>query len=146
MGGQGVDRLGTHTVESHGKLENIVIVLGPGVDYRNTLDDLPQGDPPSMVPDLDLVVLDADVHTVAVAHNKLVDGVVHNLFQEYIDPVVLIASVTQTADIHTGPQADMLQGTEGFYFTFIVFRLFGAHRREMIKACLRNFVKVQGKK
>ena len=117
---KGIHRLRSHPVETDGKLKYIVVVLGPGIDNRDTFDDLAKGDSPAVVPYLYQVVLDVDDDTRAEPHDVLVDAVIYNLFEEDVDAVVQIASVAKATDVHTGPEAYVLEGAQGFDFAFVV--------------------------
>ena len=54
-----------------------------------------------------VVRVDVDLDRVAVAGHGLVDGVVHDLVDEVMEPVD-----TGRADVHAGPQADRLEALE----------------------------------
>ncbi len=54
-----------------------------------------------------------NVDPLARPHDELVHGIVDHLLQQDIDAVIRMGSVAEPADIHAGPQADMLQGAEG---------------------------------
>ena len=111
IGGKGIDRFCTDTIQTDTELEDLVVVFRAGIDDRHAFNDFPQGDPPSVVPYGDFILFDFNVDLLAVAHNEFIDGVIRHLFDEDIDPVVRISSVSQTADIHTGPEPYMLKRT-----------------------------------
>jgi hypothetical protein len=119
--GQGIDRLGAHPVEPHGKLEHLGVVLGPGIDHAHTLNELAQGDTAPEIPHLDHAVR-ADIHVDPLAHphDELVHRIVYHLFEEDVDAVVRMAAVAEPTDVHAGPQADMFQGTESLDLAFVV--------------------------
>ena len=55
---EGVDGLGADAVEADAELEDVVVVFGAGVDLRDALDDLAQGDAPAEIADGHFLVLD----------------------------------------------------------------------------------------
>ncbi len=61
-----------------------------------------------------------DIDALARPHDKLVNGVVDDFFEQNIDAVILVRAVAQPADIHAGPLSDMLQRTEGLDLAFVV--------------------------
>ncbi len=110
--GQGIDRLGAHSVEAHGKLKDIGIVFRPGIDHRNAFHQLAQGDAAAEIAHLDpalFAVVDGDNDLLARSHDKFIDRIINHLFEQDIDAVVRMGAVAQPADIHAGPQTDMLQ-------------------------------------
>ena len=78
-GREGVDGLGAHAVEADGELEDIVVVLGAGVDARDAIDHLAEGDAPAVVADADPGAVDVDFDAFPVAHDEFIHGVVDDL-------------------------------------------------------------------
>jgi hypothetical protein len=117
---QSIYGLGPYTVETYAELENLIVVLGSGIDFGNTLDDLAQRDSPPEITHRDPGALDSDDYPVTVPHDELIDGVIHHLFDKDIDAVVIIRAVTHTADIHTGTFPDVLQGRERLYLALVI--------------------------
>ena len=92
---------------------------------ENALDDLPEGYAPAVVPDGHQggalgEVLRLDDDPGPRAHDEFVDRVVHDLLEEDIDPVVGIGPVPEAADIHSRPEADVLEGGEGLDLGLVV--------------------------
>ena len=121
---QRIDRLCTDTVEADRKLKHIVVVFGPGVDDRNTFDQLAQRNAAPEIAHLNPLPVAADNNPPAVTHNKLVDAVVDHLFQQHINPVVRIFSAAQTPDVHPRPQPDVFQRTQCLNFALVIDGLF----------------------
>ena len=61
-----------------------------------------------------------DVDLLAVAHDVLVDGVVDDLLEEDVNPIVLSRSITQLADVHAGTKSDVFARVEGADVLFVV--------------------------
>ncbi len=131
-GTQGVDRLGTYSVQSDAELEHVVVVLGACVDLGHAVDDLSQRDSSSVVTDADLFVLEPDGDPVAGSHDELIDAVVDDFLHENIYSVVHVGAVSQTADIHTGAQPDMLQRGHRLYRIFVIDRFLLSHNSTII--------------
>ena len=117
---EGVHRLGADAVEAHRELVDVVVVLGPGVDHRDTLHQLAQGNAGAVVANADPAALDLDLHLAAVAHHELVHGVVDHLLEQHVDAVVGIGAVAEAANVHPRPQADVLEGRERLDLALVV--------------------------
>ena len=109
-GREGVDGLRTDAVQSHGELEGLAVVLGSSVYYGDALDDLAKRNASAEVAHADHVVQQRDHDPAAGTHDELVDRVVYDFLEEYVDAVVDIAAVAQASDVHARAQPDMLQG------------------------------------
>lgn len=109
MGRKRVDGLGADAVEPYAELEDIVVVFGAGVDDRDALDDFAEGNAAPVVADLDPPLVDLDVDLLATAHDELIDCVVDDLLEQYIDAVVRVSTRADPTDVHAGPQADVLE-------------------------------------
>jgi hypothetical protein len=64
---------------------------------------------------------------LAVPHRVFVDAVIDHLFEEDVDAIIRTAAITQFADIHTGPQADMFLPVEAPYRVLIIPYFFLSH-------------------
>lgn len=118
--GECVNGLGADAVESDGELEDVVVIFGAGIDEGNALDDFAEGDSAAEIADRDAGSVDMDEDFAAVAHNELIDGVIDNFLQEDIDSVVVLGTVADSADIHSGSFSDMFEGRKGLDFAFVV--------------------------
>ena len=123
--GQGIDRFGAHPVQPDAELEHIVVVLGPGVNLRDTIDHLSQRDAAAKISHRHGAALDVDLHFLAVAHDILVDRVIDHLLEQDVTAVIVMRAIANPADIHSRPQPDMLQRGEGLDFAFVVNVLLG---------------------
>ena len=111
-----VDAAHADAVEAAGDLVGVLVELAARVeDGHHDLDGrLALGrvhldrDAAAVVDDGDRVVLvDRDLDVVAVARERLVDGVVHDLVDEVVQP-----AHADVADVHAGPLADGLETFE----------------------------------
>ena len=109
LSGECIDGLGAHAVETHGELEHVVVVLGPGVNDADTLDHLAKRNSTAEIPNPDLVSGYLDPYGRPEAHDELVNGIVYDLLEQYVDPVVQIAAVTDAANVHAGTKTDVFQ-------------------------------------
>ena len=66
VGGERIHGLGSHAVQADAELEHIVVVLSPGVDLRDAVDDLAERNAASVVADRDHVVLNRHINAVTV--------------------------------------------------------------------------------
>ena len=115
--GQRVDHGHADAVEAAGDLVAAAVAeLAAGVQHREH--DLggrallllvhPDGDAAAVVGDRDRVVgVDGDLDVVALAGERLVDGVVHDLVDEVVQP-----ADARRADVHAGALADRLEALE----------------------------------
>jgi hypothetical protein len=67
MGGKGVDRLRTDAVETDGELEDVIVVLGAGVDDGERIPRAYRGDASAIVADFHGAVRDLDFDLVSVS-------------------------------------------------------------------------------
>ena len=117
---QGVDGLGADAIEADRELEDVVVVLRAGVDARDALHHLAQGNAAAVVAHGHLAAGDRDLDALAEAHDELVHGVVHNLLQEDVDAVVILGAVAHAADVHARALADVLQRRQRLDLAFVV--------------------------
>ena len=109
VGRKRVDGLGADAVEPHAELEDVVVVFGTGIDDRDALYYFAEGNAAAVVADLDSPLVDLDVDLLATAHDELIDGIVNDLLEQYVDAVVGIGTRAEAADVHAGPQADVFE-------------------------------------
>ena len=106
---EGIHRLDTDPVQSHALLERLGVILTARVELAHRLDELALRNASTVVADAHAeVVLDGHFDFLSGSHLELVDAVVHHLFQEDIDTVVVLLSVAQASDVHTGTDTDVL--------------------------------------
>ncbi len=102
-------------------MEDISVILCTGVDHGNAFHYLTQRDTTSVIPHpAAAIFFNYDVNPFAIPHDVLVYGIINHLFDKDIDTVIRMRTITQAADIHTGPLANVLKGTKGFYLGFVV--------------------------
>ena len=109
VGRERVDGLGADAVKPHAELEHIVVVFGASVDDRDALYYLAEGNAAAVIAHLDPLPVNLDVDLLATAHDELINGVVNDLFEQYVNAVVGIGTRAEPADVHAGPQADVLE-------------------------------------
>ena len=118
--GKEIHRLDPDPVESDGFLERFAVVFRSRVDDGGAVLQLAERDPAAVVAHADEAILDLDVDLLAVAHDVLVDGVVDDLLEEDVNPIVLSRSITQLADVHAGTKPDVFARVEGADVLFVV--------------------------
>ena len=65
--------------------------------------------PAAIIPNAHGVVFNGDFDLFSVPHDELIDRVVDDLFEQNVNPVVIVTSIPGPANIHTGSGANMLQ-------------------------------------
>ena len=115
-----VDGLGADAVEADAELEDVVVVFGAGVDFGDAIHHFAQGDAAPEIADGHGVVLDGDLHFLAVAHDEFVNGVINDLLEQDVAAVVVMGAVADAADVHAGAQADVFQRGERLDFALVV--------------------------
>ena len=124
---EGVHRLAPDAVQPYGELEDIVVVLAPGIDLADALDQLAQRDAPPVVADAEGVLIQGDLDALALAHDELVDGVVDDLLEHDVDAIQGMGPVAEAPDVHPAAKADVLQGIQGLNRGFVVRDLLLRH-------------------
>ena len=119
---QGIHRLDTHTIQTHGFLKRLAIVFSAGIHLARHIHDLTQRDTTAIIPHGYRTFLDSHLDTFAVPHHVLVDRVIQHLLQQHIDTIIGIATVPQFSDIHTGTPADMLHPVQCLDVIIVIFR------------------------
>ena len=105
---KGIDRLGTDAIQANAFLKRFGIVLAAGVDLRYALHHFAQRNTASEVTNIDMSILDGYFDRFAVTHDELVDTVIDDFLQEYVNAVVFRRAIAQLTDVHTGAGADVL--------------------------------------
>ena len=78
MFGKRIYSFGTHTVQTGGKLEDIVAVFAAGIHDGNAVFDFVQRDTASVVADGNTVVFQFYINTASFAHDKFIDAVIND--------------------------------------------------------------------
>ena len=107
--GKRVDGLRAHPVEADAELEDLVVVLRPGVDHRNAVHQLALRDAASVVPHGDLAAVNADFDAASVPHDELINRVVNDFLEEDVDAVVGMRAVAEPPDVHARTEADVFE-------------------------------------
>ena len=122
---EGVDGFGADAVEADAELEDVVVVLGAGVDLGDAVHDFAQRDAAAEIADGDGFVLDGDLDFLAGAHDEFVNGVINDLLEQDVAAVVVMGAVADAADVHAGAQPDVLQRGERLDFALVIDVLVG---------------------
>ena len=104
-----VDRFAAHAVETHAKLENIVVVFGTGIDNRNALDNFAERNTAPIVAHTDAIGVNCHIDFCAKTRNKFIDGIIHHLFEQNVYAVIGISTRTEPPNVHTRAQPNMLK-------------------------------------
>ena len=85
---QGVDRLGSHTIQTDTFLEGLCVILTSRIQHRNSIHQTSQRNTTTIVTHGNTqVILHLDINALSRSHFKFVDTVVHHLLQQDIDSV-----------------------------------------------------------
>src|SRR5436190_13091480 len=98
--GKRIDGFGAYAVESDTELENIVVIFCTGVDLRNALDDFSQRNATAEIAHRDGFVFDGELDFLAGAHDKLVNGIIDDLFEQDVTPVIVMGAIANAANVH----------------------------------------------
>ena len=118
--GKRIDRLGADPVHPDRKLVLIGVELAAGIDVGDAVHQFAGGDPAPVVTDREGVFFDGDIDTSAVSHHIFVDRIIQHFLEKDIDPVVLMGTIAQPPDIHTGALADVFKALESLDIIFAV--------------------------
>ena len=123
MGRKGVHRLQTHTVQTHGLLIALRVILSARVEDADRLDHGIQRNASSEVPYGNLLLCHGDLYLLSETCGELVDRVVHNLLEQHVDTVCRIVTLSKGSDVHTRSEPDMLDTFKGLDVVVCVIRL-----------------------
>ena len=119
--GQGIHGLCSHTVETYGFLECLIVEFASGVQLAGHIHHGVERNTASVVPYGHLPAFDIDGYGFPEAHRELVNRVVHNLFQKHVYSVTRVVSVPQSSNVHSGPAPDVFVPFEGLNVVFGIF-------------------------
>src|SRR5436190_18100339 len=115
-----VDGFGADAVQADAELEDLVVIFGAGVYFRDTIDHFAERDAAAEIAHRHAVVLDVNLDFLAVAHDVFVNRIIDDLFEQDVTAIVLVRSIANPPDIHTRAQPDMLQGGQCLNFALVV--------------------------
>ncbi|MPN02092.1 hypothetical protein SDC9_149305 [bioreactor metagenome] len=101
-------------------MENIIVILGTGVDLRDALNDFPQRYAAPKVPHCDILTLNLDLDFLSKPHDELIDCIIDDLFYENVTAIIIVSPVTNPPDVHAGTQPDVLQRRQGLDLALVV--------------------------
>ena len=104
-----IDGLCTYTVKTDGELESLRVVFRTGIYDGYALHHLTERDTASEVPDGDTVVQDGHVYPGTGTHDEFIDTVIDYFLEKYVDTVIHMGTVTQSAYVHSGSESYVLQ-------------------------------------
>ena len=105
--GQRIHRFSPDSIQTYGFLKCFAVVLRPSIDFRHNINHLSQWDTTAVITNNDLTVRNFNLDGLSSPHDKFVNGVVQNLFQQDINTIVRGLSITQFSDVHSGTQTDV---------------------------------------
>ena len=106
---QGIDRLGTHTVQTYALLKSLGIVFTSGVQHRYCIDQTTQGNTTAIVAHRNTqIIFYGNVDTLTDSHFKFIDGIVYHFFQKHINSVFRLRTISQAANVHTRTHTHVL--------------------------------------
>ena len=87
--GKRIHCLDADAVETHGFLESLAVVFRAGVDLRRAVEKFPERNPAPEIANLHApFLIDLNTHFFAVAHDVLVDRVIHRFLEQDVNPVI----------------------------------------------------------
>ena len=126
---EGIDRLGTYTVEADGLLERLVVEFSSGIQHAHGLDDRTERNASPEVAHCHMAVFaDVDLNLLAEAHRVFVYRVVHDFLQKHIDAIVLTPSVSESSDVHSRPHPDVGHAFQSPDIVLCIINLFALHK------------------
>ena len=133
--GKGIHGFYTDTIQSHGFLESLGIILGPRVHLRSHIYQFTQWNSSSKIPNRNRPFLHLDNNLTPRSHRKLVNTIIHHLFNQYVYSIVHCRSVPQFSNIHTRAQAYMFPPVQR---PNRIFRIILYHKLLLFCTKLRN--------
>ena len=110
-----IHRLDTDTIQTYGLLECARAILATRIDFRYSAGQTIERNTSTIVAyGHALVLVDSNLDNLTRTHNELVDRVIYHLFEQGVDTVIGLRTVTQVADPHTRTQTHLIACAEGF--------------------------------
>ena len=110
-----IHRLDTDTIQTYGLLECARAILTTRIDFRYSAGQTIERNTSTIVAyGHTLVLVDSNLDNLTRTHNELVDRVIYHLFEQGVDTVIGLRTVTQVADPHTRTQTHLIACAEGF--------------------------------
>ena len=122
---QGIHCLCTHAVQSNTFLKYLAVVFGTSIDLADHIDQLSQRYSTTIIPDGHFPVVQDKLNMLAMAHHVFINTIVHHLFEQHINAIVLAAPIAQLAYVHAWTKAYMLFPVKASDGVFVVFKYFG---------------------
>src|SRR5690606_33863728 len=109
---QCIHRFGSYTIQSHTLLKGLAVVLGTGVYLADHIHYLAQRNAAAKIAHAHHPIRYLQVHTLAMAHGKLINAIIYHLLHQYVDTIIHTAPVSQLAYVHTRAKPDMFPPIE----------------------------------
>ena len=119
---QRIHRLGSDTVEPDGEGERPPLIFAACIHFRNTRHNFVERNSAPIVANGDASGVQRDLDALADPHREFIDAVVDDLLDKHVNSVLGMASITETADVHAGAKADMLQRQQRFNRAAVILR------------------------
>src|SRR5262245_44009885 len=97
-----IDSLGPDPIQTNGKLEDIIVILGTGVDLADTFDHFTQRNATTEIANRNFPFrfVHIDLNFRPILHDELIDTIVDDLLQHDINSVIGMRSIPETTNIH----------------------------------------------
>ena len=103
-----IDRLHTHSVQTYTLLKCFGIIFSSGIQHADSFYQLADRNASSIITHADpQLVFHRDLYPFTCVHFKLIDTVINDFFQQDIDTVFHVRTITQFTDVHTRSRTDM---------------------------------------
>ena len=91
--GQRIHSFGTDTVQTHGFLESLAVILASGVQHTDYFHQLAQRNSAPVVPYAHPTIRYIHFDDLSFAHSELINRVVNTLFDKHVDSVIGVTTV-----------------------------------------------------
>ena len=126
--GKRIHGLGSHAIHAGGELIVLIVVFAASVHLRDAVHHLLKRNAAAIVADTHLtgIIIDININFLTETLDKFINSVIHNLFHEDVNTIVVHGARARFAYIHARTHADMRHRVEGLdtFCSVIVFRHF----------------------
>ncbi len=114
-----------HAIQPHRFLKSFAVEFCAGIHFAHHIHHFSQRNAAAIIPNRHLFPLNHDFNCFSMAHRVFINAVVHHFFHQHINTVVGAAAIAQFADVHAGPQANMLFPVKRFDGFFGIIKKVG---------------------